>query len=441
MGHLTGLAGSFPLPSRKASDVAHWFQAHADILGLMAGAKLSLGNKEPFYEFDPIVIRRAREAAEAPPSKEPVSHFDSEVDRHVGTIYSFAVVHEGYPFAGMKLSGIVSNDQPILRGVYNGFSPAIGGFKEVVVSPEAWGVAEQHIGTPLTRLASVLTWFDVSWALNRVPSTKELHWRLDGLDATGNLLYVFVRSADHRVVYATPNTTSFGFEVHQTHMNDASDVLWDSTNLPNGCTPGTPGCVEPALSESKKSRDILPRTVDLWYRLSSPAPPPFVWPFSGQHKAPLDNRGSQIWAVVAHNGSHCSLPCRVKLQNTYYFPQDPETFPPDTVAADYFGHEYGHMILEELKVVHSETVPGQISPSATFTEAMCDFIGIVTEDVINSELYGTGPDFQIGRTRWTSDGRLIDYAPVSWPLREGDCNGKGRERIGRAFYNSWKWVE
>src|SRR5207247_2114920 len=125
--------------------------------------------------------------------------------------------------------------RPVLRGIYNGFGPAIRGFGPVATCREdaAWRAAEQAIGGPLTRFASAQTWFDISWAINRVPATRELHWRLQGLDQEGLLRHVFVRSADHAVVFATPSGTTFGYEVHQTHKDDAGNVLWDSVNLPN----------------------------------------------------------------------------------------------------------------------------------------------------------------------------------------------------------------
>ena len=451
MGQLAGLSGSFPIAGGTPADVAGWFRAHSDMLGLETDAELTVVGEEPFYEMHPDAARRARQAAESPSSRKRARIFDKRAERHVGTVYAFEVSCKGYPFTGMRLSGIASKDRPVLHGVYNGYSPAVHGFKEVVVSPEdrAWQAAEKAVGTAVTRLSQVLTWFDMSWAANRIPSAKELHWRLELLDADSQLRYVFVRSSDEKVVYATPNTTSFG--VHQTHMNDATDVLWDSVNLSNGCSTVSSFCSGPALDQSTKSRLTLPKVVDLWYRLSSLAPPPFVWPFSGLNKAPLDNRGRRIWAVLAHNGSKYSTPTRDG--NTYYFPADPNTYPSDTVDADYFGHEYGHVILNELKLVHQGGRPfdenGNPLPAATFTESMCDFIGIVTEGVLFSELNQGFTDFQIGRTRWyqTEVGWKYDPAPVSWPLRPNqniigaDRFGKGRDVIGRAFYNSWKWVE
>jgi hypothetical protein len=451
MGHLAGLSGSFPVAGGAPADVAGWLRTHADILGLEQGAELVVVGEAPFYEIHPDAARRARETSERHPGRKRSRFFDKKADRHAGTAYTFEVSYKGYPFAGMRLCGIVSKERPVLRGVYNGYAPAVHGFKEVSLSPEevAWKAAEKAVGSPVTRLSQAPAWFDPSWAFNRIPSAKELHWRMEMLDAEDHRRHVFVRSSDGKVVYATPDSTRFG--VHQTHMNDADQVLWDSLNLPNGCSAGSPGCADPALAQSMKSRHLFPKVVDLWYRLSSPAPPPFVWPFSGQYQAPLDNRGRRIWAVLAHNGSKFSTPAR--FGNTYYFPADPNTTPSDTVDADYFGHEYGHVILNELKLVHHGGRPfddnGMPVPAATFTEAMCDFIGIVTEGVLFSELYQSFTDFQIGRTRWTSAGGAWNYdpAPVSWPLRPrenitaADRNGKGRDVIGRAFYNSWKKVE
>jgi hypothetical protein len=319
----------------------------------------------------------------------------------------------------------------------------VGGFKEVVASPEerAWQVAEKEVGSALTRESSVQTWFDLSWALDRVPSANELHWRLQGVDRYGVTRHVFVKSATNQVVFATPAQTSFS--VPQTHKNDANNVLWDSQT--GGCTSGSAGCSGRALEDSMLSRDVLPRTVDIWYRLSSGGTAPFVWPFNVQ----IDNRGQAITAIVAHNGSQCSIPCRIN--STYYFPLDTDTVeldpssssfalrPPTTVTPELFGHEYGHGLLGRLKVMHPGLADAGKKQPATFTEAMADFIGMVTEDVFfNEKFQCCGTDFQILNTRWSRDGqRFVDYAPVSWPLRVGNCTGRGRDRLGRAFWNAW----
>lgn len=423
LGQVRSFAGVFTI---RRGGAAAWLIAHRKMLGLPQGANVELVGHEPFFRFN------------------------GETDRRAGDRYVYRVEYKGFPFVGKELSVLVDPDGTLLLGLYNGFSPPLGGFAKVTVSPEerAWRAAEKDIGSPLTHVSAIQTWFDLSWALSRVPSTNELHWRLEGVDKYGNVRHLFVKSATNQVVFATPARTDFS--VQQTHQDDANNVLWDSQT--GGCVGGSVGCSGRPLEDSLLSRDVLPRTVDIWYRLSSGGTPPFVWPFSTR----IDNGGRAITAIVAHSRSQCSLPCRIN--STYFFPLDTDTVEldpssnlsanppkivlraPTTVTPEVFGHEYGHTILARLKAMHPGGIDAGKQQPATFTEAMADFIGIVTEDVFFNEKYQCcGTDFQILGTRWSKDGqRFVDYAPVSWSLRVGDCAGRGRERLGRAFWNAWK---
>jgi hypothetical protein len=192
------------------------------------------------------------------------------------------------------------------------------------------------------------------------------------------------------------------------------------------------------LTESQISRDVLPAVVDLWHRLSSPSPGAFFqWPFAGLHKGPFDNRLQSIRAVIAHNKSTCSGPCR--SNGTYYFPV--ATLLPNKF--DLFGHEYGHVLLQEMKLIHPGTAGGTFSPPAQFTEAMADVIGIVSNYQLRRERFGVESRFAIGEIEWRQVSRDWRYtpAPVDWELKEGSCPSRARERIGRAFYNAWRQVE
>jgi hypothetical protein len=443
IGHVMGLAGLFRLDDDGPAAVIDWLMAHAELLGIGSEDRVSGIGEEAFYELDLEHFFRARELAETKADDAGDTLAEALTERRTGTIYSFEVLHDAYGFGGMHIAGIVSTREPILRGVHNGFSPAVAGYGPVLASPEdaAWQAMEQTLGTALTRLESIQCWFDLSWALKRVPTTKELHWRLKGVDAFGITRYGFVRCADNAVVYTTPPDSHFA--VRQTHTNDNGFVLWDNQTLPGGCSPGAGGCTGRAYLDSIRSRSVLPDTVDLWYRMSDTGPPPFAWPFPGIR---LDNRGRAITAVLAHDGSVVTLPTRVN--GAYYFPLDIGTWEldpssgglrrPSTVSEDVFGHEYGHTILGQLKLMDAGRDVGKTEP-ATFTEAMADFMGIVTENLLREEKYQAMTDFQILGTRWSQSGAFVDYAPVSWPLRTGNCAGRGRERLGHAFYKAWQW--
>jgi hypothetical protein len=424
LGRLTSVSGAFRLSREQP---AAWISDHGQMLGLPEGATVEAIAREPSYRFN------------------------GERDRLLGVQQVFRVEHEGYPFAGREITAVFDEKRDVLLGVYNGFVPPVEGFARARPLDEerAWRVAERQVGSPLDRVSAVQTWFDRSWAFDRVPSTNALHWRLEGTDALGNVRHVFVESATGQVVFATPDRSDFA--VRQTHRNDGGFVLWDSQTLPGGCIAGTGACTGRALEDSLLSRDVLPRVVDIWFNLSAGGPGPFVWPFNKQ----IDNGGQAINAVVTHGGGTCSFPCRIG--STYFFPLDTDTVEldpssnpsanppkivlraPTTVTPEMFGHEYGHQLLSRLKVMHpGGSDEGKLEP-ATFTEAMADFIGMVSEDAYYQQKFGCcGTDFQILGTRWTKDGqKFVDYARVSWPLRPGDCAGRGRARFGHALWNAW----
>jgi hypothetical protein len=413
-GHLLAASGKFLIPDTSPQLVSEWLTSHGDMLGIPSDAQL---------------IAREGESQSA----------DSEVNTDLPTrtlIYEVAV--RGFPFSGIPIRVVIDPNERAIRAVINGFSPPVRGFGDIKASPEdrAWMAAEKHLGGTLQRVASVQTWFDKEWSLNRLPGVKELHWRLQGTNSDGMSSYVFVRASDDSVSYATPSQSFF--DVPQTHRDDAGNVLWDSQTLPQGCTAGSAGCSGNALAQSQISRVVFPAVVDAWYRLSSPvAGAPFQWPFTGLHKGPYDNRLQAVRAVVGHNSSMCSIPCR--FNGTYYFPSN-------TLVTDQyglFGHEYGHGLLQEMKLVHPGTAPGNIPPPAQFTEAMADLIGIVSNYQLRREQFHVGSRFAIGEIKWTqvSGGWNYTPAPVDWELKEGACPSYARDRIGRAFYNAWKKVE
>jgi hypothetical protein len=413
-GHLVAASGKFLIPSASALHVREWLIAHGDMLGIPSQAELI--SRED--DMRPNVSK-------------------ATIDVPTRTI-TYEVTVSGVPFVGLPIRVVVDPNESAIRAVINGFSPPTRGFGDLKPSPEerAWAAAELHINGNLQRVTSVQTWFDEDWALNRVPGVKELHWRLQGVDPHGDLRYVLVRASDDKISYATPAQTFFA--VPQTHRDDANNVLWDSQALPQGCTPGSAGCSGAALSESKISRDVLPAVVDLWYRLSSPSPGAFFqWPFAGLHKAPFDNRQQSIRAVIAHDKSTCSVPCR--SFGVYYFPAG--AFLPDKFGL--FGHEYGHALLQEMKLIHPGTVQADVSPPAQFTEAMADFIGIVSNYQLRRERFGVSSRFAIGEIEWRQVNGAWQYTPpqVDWELKVGSCPSFARDRIGRAFYNAWTKVE
>jgi hypothetical protein len=413
-GHLAAASGKFLIPGASSLHVRQWLSAHGDMLGIPPQGEL--------IECESDLRPQVSAASVDVPTR----------------TRTYEVTVSGVPFAGLPIRVVVDPNEGAIRAVINGFSPPTRGFGDLKPSPEelAWAAAELHINSKLQRMTSAQTWFDKDWALNRLPGVKELHWRLQGVDPHGALRYVLVRSSDHGISYATPAQTFFA--VPQTHRDDAGHVLWDSQTLPQGCTRGSPGCSGTALSDSQISRNVLPAVVDLWYRLSSPSPGAFFqWPFAGLHKGPFDNRLQSIRAVIAHGGSTCSVPCR--FNGTYYFPAG--AFLPDKFGL--FGHEYGHALLQEMKLIHPGTALGSFSPPAQFTEAIADVIGIVSNYQLRRERFGVSSRFAIGEIEWRQVSGVWNYtpAPVDWELKEGSCPSQARERIGRAFYKAWTQVE
>ena len=410
-GHLAATSGKFLIPEASPEHVRAWLNSHGEMLGIPSQAEVI-----------------SRDADISP---------DVSTDVPTRTV-TYEVTVNGFPFMGLPIRVVIDPNEKAIMGVINGFSPVTRGFGDTKSSPEerAWAAAERHINGKLQRVASIQTWFDKDWALDRVPGVKELHWRLHGIDPNGDLVNVLVRASDDGISYATPAQTFF--DVRQTHEDDARNVLWDSQTLPSGCSQGSPGCSGAALSESQISRDVLPAVVDLWHRLSSPSPSAvFQWPVTGTNRVPFDNRMQSIRAVVAHNKATCSLPCR--SFGTYFFPVgelQPNKF-------GLFGHEYGHVLLQDMKLIHPGTGSGTFSPPAQFTEAMADVIGIVSNYQLRRERFKVGSNFAIGEIKWTQVSGNWVYTParVDWELKQGKCPSEARERIGRAFYNAWKLVE
>lgn len=440
-GRIAALTGAFPLVDRSSAAAADWLMAHRQMFGLAREDRLSLTEN----------AGEAVEAAHSVSSAEPSSPStgaaagaQTSTDVQPRVRYVFDVTYGGYPHSGMQITATVTGDPPVLAGVFNTYTGVLNPRRTTKFNSEAlaWLAAEAKFGTRLEHVEAVQVWFDPSWALQRVAGTQELHWRLVGRDPGGAMQYAFVRASDNWVSYHTPPVTRFA--VHQTHKDSAGDVLWDSQTLPNGCVAGSGFCTGIALSESLLSREIVPQVVDLWYTLSSPGgAQPFVWPFSGLNRAPFDNHGGRAINVVIANPPKvgrniADFPSRDGTTSTYNFPEG-------TVTRGYVGHEYGHVLLGTLKFVHPGTAGGTMAPAASFTEAMADFIGIVTEH----RLTGAIPpppsaahwqtDFSIGDFTYGSNGGVTDSPPVAWDIRAGNCSGKGRERLGRAFINAWGW--
>ena len=429
-GKMSAIAGAFPINDRSAASASNWLMTHRNIFGLGNEESLTLA-KTPDFPAD-----NGSQTGDDPGQTAPM-------DVSAPTVYIFDVVYKGYPYSGMQITTTISGDRPTLVGVFNTFAGTRnpGRLTKFLSEESAWSVAEAQFGATMTRVEAVQVWFDPSWALQRVPGTQELNWRLLALDPGGAPQYAFVRAADNRVSYATPLITKFA--VHQTHKDRAGNVLWDNQTLPNGCTAGSAGCSGIALSESLRSRDIVPKVVDLWYTLTMPGGPgPFVWPFSGLNRAPFDNQGGRAFSVVVANPPKVGLnvadfPTRDGFTSTYNFPEG-------TVTRGYMGHEYGHVLLGILKHLHpGNTGTSPFSPPAAFTEAMADFIGIVTEQRIGG---GIPPppsvahwqtDFSIGDFKYDASGGVIEPPPVAWDIREGNCFGAGRARLGRAFITAW----
>lgn len=415
-GKVSAVAGAFHLDDRSAGAVSRWLLARREMFGLGGDDSLRLAGTS------------ARDEA---PTESSVR-------------YVFDVVHQGHAHSGMQLVTTVLGNRSTLVSVLNTFAGAKRAGLPLKLSSEesAWQAAEARFGAALVRTEAVQVWFDPSWALRRVPGTQELHWRLLGRDAGGAPQYAFIRASDNHPSYATPPVTRFA--VRQTHKDHpAGNVLWDSQTLPNGCVAGSPGCSGKALSESLLSRDIFPKVVDLWYRMSTPGGPgPFVWPFSGLNRAPLDNAGGRPFSVVVANPPKAGLnvadlPTRDGSSATYNFPEG-------TVTRGFVGHEYGHALLAQLKQLHpGNTGTDPFSPAAAFTEAMADFIGIVSDHLITGAIPRPPSvahwqtDFSIGDFKYDVNGSVIEPPLVAWDIRAGDCVGAGRARLGRAFINAW----
>jgi hypothetical protein len=454
VGFLTGLSGDFPLSGKKAAAAVKWVRDHRKMLGIPEGVELDVSEEADRYPGIPGLQRPGGEV-EASNTKQPLSRPEANV-----VTYRIHPRYREYPYS--ESIHLVVTDGA-LRGLYNACFPAdrLPTLVTTLDEEAAWQTAESFLDSSLVRVSAVQLCIDGLWLTQRVPSTPELHWRLEGVDAAGMLRYAVIRSADARIVFATPERTSF-YEVHQTHVDDQSYVLWDNLTLPNGCAPAGQGsCSGPAWEESKVSRKIIPEVIDLWYRLSTPGgSAPWVWPFSGSHKSPLDNRSNGFKVVVGHNGSFCNEPCR--FANVYYLP-------PGTTSPAHFGHEYGHAFLNELKMMHPGGHIGVLPPAASFTEALCDLAGIISEKVLTSEYFAVNrpvgwsrsSEFEIGQWQWRKDtnGNWVVLGPprVAWDARDGQNYPRDsfgnlythdpldriepvRERIGRALYCAWEWI-
>jgi hypothetical protein len=418
-GRVSALAGSFPLANIEAPSVILWLNDHRDLLGLGQEDQLlltkSTGEKAQ---------RRSREGAKV--------------------IHVFDVTWKKRTFSGMQIVTIVDPSKVALVGLLSTVArPLDPKWPTKAISVEsAWKIAESRFGMTVERQQAEQVWFDVSWAIQRIPGTPEMHWRLLALDPGGGTVFAFVRAKDGAISYATPLKTHFN--VPQTHKSAAGVVLWDNQTLPNGCRPNSPGCDGIALSESLLSRDIIPKTVDLWHFLSQPGSfPPFVWPFSGPNRAPFDNQGGRrIGVIVASplmvGRNIADFPSRDGLTSTYRFPEG-------TVTSGYVGHEYGHVLLGTLKAgIHPGNASREpYSSPAAFTEAMADLIGMVTTHTLKSgvpmppTVGGWTTDFSIGDFTYSTNGSVVAPPPVAWDMRSGNCSGEGRARIGRAFLNAW----
>jgi hypothetical protein len=425
-GKVSAMAGAFPLDEDSAGGVARWLLARRQMFGLRADHSLVQAASGEVRAIDVAQSEIARRSSSA--------------DSGLRAVYVFDVHWQGFPHSGMQLVAVVVGKRPVLAGVLNTFVDSLepGHLSKFLPEESAWAAAEAKFGVKLQRVEAAQVWFDSSWALQRVRGTQELHWRLLGLDPGGAPQFAFVRASDNNVSYFTPLVT--GFSVPQTHKDSAGNVLWDSQTLPNGCVSGSTGCAGIALAESQRSRVIMPKVVDLWYTLTSPGgASPFVWPFTGLNRAPFDNQGGRRINVVVAKPPKVGLniadvPTRDGSTGTY-------TFPEGTVTDGYTGHEYGHVLLAQLKSVHPGSIGGSTSSAASFTEAMADLVGMVT---MHHGGVPPGPsaahwrtDFSIGDFTYDVNGGVIATPPVAWDLVEGNCNGKGRARLGRAFLNAY----
>jgi hypothetical protein len=454
VGHLNGLSGTFRLSGEGASSVVEWVSDHRKMLGIPESLALDVSEQSETL-LETRAFQRGSGEGGAFESQPPLSGPGTNV-----ITYRIRPRYQEHPYSE---SIVVAVTGGAIKGLFNGCCPAgrLPVLATALDEEAAWHTAESFLGSSLARVDGTQLMIDGSWLTKRVLSVAELHWRLAGVDASGILRYAVIRSADARVIFATPEHTSF-YEVHQAHVDDQSYVLWDNLTLPNGCVPaGTSPCSGPAWEESKVSREVIPAVIDLWYRLSSPGgPAPWVWPFSGLHKSPLDNRSNGFRVVLAHDGTQCTEPCH--SGNVYYLP-------PGTTSPAYFGHEYGHMFLNELKMMDSGGHVGVLSAAASFTEAMCDLAGIISEGVLTAEYFSANrlvswlrsPEFGIGQWQWRRDanGNWVVLGPprVAWDSRDGqsyphDSFGNLythdpldrvepiRERIGRALYCTWEWI-
>ena len=258
----------------------------------------------------------------------------------------------------------------------------------------------------------------------------------------GNVRHVFVKSATNQVVFATPARTDFS--VQQTHRDDASNVLWDSQT--GGCVSGSAGCSGRSLEDSLLSRDVLPRVVDIWYGLSSGGPPPFVWPFSVR----IDNSGRAINAIVTHNQSQCSLPCRIN--STYYFPLDTDTVEVDPPSSNPPSCARRRRLRRRCSGTNTDIRFSSASRSCTpagSTRARSNRRRLPRHGRLHRPrhrgrlrqpkirvLWNRLPDPRYTmEQRWPEVSRLRagELAAPHWRLRRA-----GRARLGHAFWNAWK---
>jgi hypothetical protein len=403
LGHLEGLSGDFEIQEANSSAAAEWLLYHATLFGIPDGAELELHSELPFYEFD-----------------------SEDMPYQTADQYGFRVVVDGLPSPNL-IWVIVRSTGPFIRGVYNSFDPVlherVTGVQNCTEG-DAWGQAESEIQDSLAQISAELVWLDESWARERIPGDKVRHWVLEGEDSSG-LFRRFAVSCDTGTVTLDESTSwdfSGGLAINGYTPDYPFSGTYHNSTSGNGCTQTSASpnsyCTDPAYAMTLELKNSFESTVDTWGVLTT-AP---TWSLGQFMPGDLKVIAADAYEDPTYPWCANQVPCF--SQTIFAFP----SFSASDVSqasTDIVGHEYGHLLLRRYKMMETNQAP-PFTVRGQFTEGMCDFVGISTEDFIaqntnqtyrtNWKLNPTHPDTRL-RFDWLNGGAVSGQTCRSDPRR------------------------
>ncbi|MFZ5440891.1 MAG: hypothetical protein ACOZQL_12850 [Myxococcota bacterium] len=363
LGHLEAAAGDFPVIGTVAG-VRDWLLERGELLGLPQSAQLDFIEAHPFYEFD-------------------------EEDSPTSTGHRLGFrVRVGDLRSPSFIWVILRNSRETIRGLYNTFDPPLLGYYPGLLdckAEEAWGQAEAHAQSSLTRKSAEAVWFDESWAKTRTPGPKVRHWTLTAVDENGIHRHFAVSCETGAVTFEDQTNWDFagGMLINGYDMSYPFDGdYFNSSAAADSCieTNSSPSatCTDPAFTMTQRLREGLSNTIDTWAAFTTPSA---TWTAGPKFTVP------DIKAIAADaiSSTWCGQGVPCARQNIYAFPSFPSLPQPDVTQAanDMIGHEYGHAMLRSYKSLEVNQAP-PFTVRGQFTEGMCDLVGIATEDLIAS---------------------------------------------------------